>query len=386
MFPLIDDNIIESKYNKGMDIVNFSEDCDVDSAFLTYEDLLYLSPLEVNSYSKKINIVATNINDKRGKNLEVEKFYEKNINKQKIVFLSVIAKSDNFLVPYYLTYYRIEKPSFEINRVIHKTKPDYIIIFLHTEKKISSKDLRKNFIAFISELDRKPDLIIADIDKTIKINKTKIFPFRKGEVILEKKFNMYNKFYFMDFEKRNEKKTIEKLENLIKNTENYFNKKLTVSLSDIKLSSSDGSPLGVIISCAMYNFLKSDVAVFNNNLLVNSLNKGDVKVKDVYSIIKNSGERLVYVKVRGEKMKDFLEYSLKADTSIYLNKTVINQNNLKNLNFYAGKMYKILTTDSFIKENNDILNYITEFSILNVKLIDSIMWYFRNHKIDLIIR
>ncbi len=387
-FPLISAEVVESLYSRGKEILALSSECDLDIISLTPADLENISLKEMTELAHNDKILATNIYSKKEKNIEIKKHYELDFQGQKTLILSVIANDTDPSKPFYISDFRIEKPQYEINKLILKKNYKRIAIILHTANPISyeKNKTKKYFSDFLSALTKKPEIIFANIDKNFVLNGVKIigYGYSKKVFSFEKKFAFFEKI--RQFEPTVKKSEIPtpKTDEIATKTVSFFSKKLTVSLNDIEPKKDGKSPMGELVSYAMFSFLKSDLSIFDNNLLINGIKKGDVKVKDIYSLFPNEKERLVYIKTRGENLIYLLTRAIENDSSVYFKGKVIYKKDLNGLILQPGKTYRIIAAESSIRNDTDILNHITEFSILNVKLIDAVMWYSRTHKLDII--
>ena len=385
VFPLISNGIIENKYNRAKEVVSFSSECEADIISPTRNDLIKI-PMEIRNYIDNGTFIATNIYNKNGKALNTNKYFKKIINNKKIIILSLIINESDITKPFYLSNYRIEEPAYEINRITTQNDFDYMILLMHSSKILyNSKKTREYFRNLFSKLTRKPSVIFTDIDKNIEIDGVKIVGYKDKitSFYFEKKFGFFKKITSSSFARSSQMKHMPETETIIDKTNLYFSKRLSVSKEPIPLKNQNKYPLAELISYAMFKFLRSDISIFNNDLVINPINSGDITVKDVYSIISNDAERFVYIKTRGEKIQPLLYQTIDTN-SIYTQGKIITKDDIEKLKFQPQKIYRIITTESSIRGNVEILNYINEFSILNVKLMDGIMWYFRNHKIGII--
>ncbi|MEF3279946.1 MAG: 5'-nucleotidase C-terminal domain-containing protein [Elusimicrobiota bacterium] len=387
-FPLISpQEIPENEYNKGNDILSFAKDCSINIVSLTNTDLEKLPPQIISNYFKKnSSILATNIYNKHNsKSFFAKKNLISNINNKKLSLFSIIANSTDPAIAFYISDYRIENPLYEINKINSSTSYDIAIIILHSNLKGKNEEELNNYLKkFLSNLTRKPDFVLADINKKIKIGKTYFIPYgnKNSLITISQKLNFWKKITIEEIPKKKIGIKFVLLDDIIEKTDKYFNKKISFSYSDIPVKNGNSS-LGNIYAYALFSFLKSDISIFDNNLLKKGIKKGDITIKDVYSTITDTSEKLVYIKVKGDKINELIRYTKNLNTSIYISKKYTDKDSEK-IDLPQQKTYRILTTKKFIKENSELLNYITEFSILDINIIDGIMWYLRNHKLDII--
>ncbi|HOL63606.1 MAG TPA: hypothetical protein PK103_09630, partial [Elusimicrobiales bacterium] len=260
-FPLISAEVVESLYSRGKEILALSSECDLDIISLTPADLENISLKEMTELAHNDKILATNIYSKKEKNIEIKKHYELDFQGQKTLILSVIANDTDPSKPFYISDFRIEKPQYEINKLALKKNYKRIAIILHTANPISyeKNKTKKYFSDFLSALTKKPEIIFANIDKNFVLNGVKIigYGYSKKVFSFEKKFAFFEKI--RQFEPTVKKSEIPtpKTDEIATKTVSFFSKKLTVSLNDIEPKKDGKSPMGELVSYAMFSFLKS---------------------------------------------------------------------------------------------------------------------------------
>ncbi|MBP7795297.1 MAG: hypothetical protein KA059_00780 [Elusimicrobiales bacterium] len=386
LFPLISNpDVVENIYNRGNDVIAFAKGCSIDAISITRNDLIEIKTNYLSQYIKANPfIIATNVYDKFNKNFFAKKYLTFEINKKKILLLSVISDSSSPDMAFYISGYRIENPVYEINRVNANIKSDTEVVILHSDfRDKSEKETKEYFKKFLSLLTRKPDYIIADVSKNIYIDKTRIIGYtdKNTDIYFLREFNFFKKINVKKMDKNSKPYNFQELDDMIKKTDDYFNRKLTVAESDIPLSDGDISPLGNMFAYGLSKFLRSDIVIFDNRLLKKGIKKGDVRIKDIYSVIKNTDEKFIYLKIRKEKLKELIQDLNGMDVSIYSKNLDLSKLSIPADKSFKNSIYRILTTENFVKDNSELLNHINEFSILNVKMIDGILWYARNYKL-----
>lgn len=367
-------NIIENKYNRGKETIFFSEECFLDVLTITQNDLLYIEPKELSKYSNDFpQIIATNIYSKYDKKIKFNKYKILNHKGKKLLILSIISRDTD--KPYYISDYRIEDAAYEINKINSSVVYNSSLIIFDLEKEFNNiKETKEYFTKLLSKITVKPDFILAPVSDNIKIGKTLIIALNRDiDIKIIKKFGFFIKPVVTKYFPNYSQLKPAKLEKIINNTKTYFNKTISQAINDIKIKGSDYSPLGTLYAYAISRFLKSDLVIFDNSLLNQSLKQGNITLKDIYLTLNDFSETLVYIKIRGNELEQLIDHIKKSDVSIYG----------KN-EYMPNKIYRIITTKKLIKRQNELLNYITEFSVLKINLIDAIIWYARNHKLDII--
>jgi hypothetical protein len=349
--------------------------------------MISLTPSDLNEFQSHYlstfiesgsTVVATNVYSKFNRKFSLGKHLMYENNHKKIIILSVIADPNNPEKPFYISEYRIESPAYEINRINSSLRYDTEIIILHSDfSNKKQKEIKEYFKKFISPISRKPDYIIADINKNFSIKKTKVIGYYsdKADINFYNELNFFKRVESKKMASYSKKLILYDVDDIIKKTDKYFNKKISSADEDIPMYDGNNSPLGMIFAYGLSRFLRSDMVIFDNKLLKKGIEKGDITVKVVYSIIKNDDERFIYLKIRKENMESLNDYIKNLNVSIYSTINITGKTPQKNM------IYRVLTTENFIKNNPQILNHINEFSILNVKMIDGILWYVRNHKL-----
>jgi hypothetical protein len=373
---IIEPPIVESLYNRGMDVLSLSKECDVDSISLTYNDLANISPDILKNYLENYNIISANIYDTKNTKYQFKKFIKRKINEKNILFTSAIINLSQPTSANYTKGYRIENPIYELNRILRENANFRIVLLNRYQDTIlDSKQEYKFLRYFISKLDIKPNIIILDISKEVNIDGVYILKSDTQTISLYKKLSIFNKIKKNQIIAKERKNNFTNTQEIIKKTKDYFSRKIANSPKNL-----DERETVIYIAKSIKKRIKSDFAAVCNKAFKNNIKKGDIRIKDVYLLVKDHNERLVYMKIRGEKMSEFLLELFKVSTAVYGDKP-IGENELKNLKFANYKIYKILINENCIKDNKEILNYVTEFSITDVKVLDTIMWYLRNYGI-----
>lgn len=367
-------NIIENKYNRGKETIIFSKECFFDVLTITQNDLLYITPKELSKYSNDFpQIIATNVYSKYDKKIRFNKYKIINHKGKKLLILSIIAKDSN--KPYYISDYMIEDPAYEINKINSSVVYNSSLIIFDLKKEFNNiKEAKEYFTKLISKITIKPDFILAPVLDNIKIGKTLIIALNKDtDIKIIKKFGFFIKPVTSKYLPIHSKAKPIELEKIINNTTTYFNKTISQAINDIEIEHSNYSPLGTLYAYALTRFLKSDLVIFDNSLLNKPLKQGKITLKDIYLTLNDYNETLVYIKIKGNELKQLIDYIKNSNVSIYG----------KN-EYMPNKIYRVITTKNLIKRQSELLNYITEFSVLKINLIDAIIWYARNHKLDII--
>lgn len=357
-------------YHYGLDTIMISSSCYYDAILLSANDLLIDSKKLTSYVSEYSKILATNIYIKF--NMKgFEKYIIKEALGNRIAIYSIIADDNNPTKAFHINDYRIENPLFEINRLNSKIKPDKYIIFLLTDKEISHKN-KEYFNTIVNGLSKKPQIIFTKTDKKLRISNTLIYPLPLKVTTIKstrvfgftklKEFNVKSEINYMD---------ISVITKMIKKTEEEFN--TTIFYTSKPLADNEISHL---IAKGITNFLTSDIVIIPNDIVKFGIKTGDVLQKDIYKIIKNPEDRLVYIKARGENIESIIQ-TFNKNTVIYINSKNIKEE--KEV-FLKSKIYRVITTMDFIKKNDEILNYIMEFTVLNIKIKQPIIWYFKKLK------
>lgn len=362
--------IPQNTYHYGMDVITLTSLCNYDALIIQPTDLIIDSKIIIEYLKTFPNIVATNLYIKFNMK-SFEKYILKEFNSKKLVIYSIIADSNSPLKSFYIEDYRIENPAFEINRINSKIKPDNYTIILLTNEDISHKN-KDYFNTLLQNLYPKPQLILAKTDKFFKIQDTLIYPLPKDDVNI--KITKTLGFSKIRKEKINSEidwHNLKELNLMIKKTNDEFEKKLcilTKPLTDINLTQ--------IIAKGIANFLYSDIVIIPSDTSTYAVSQGEITHKDIYRILKNPEDKLVYIKVKGENISNIIN-NFSKQSQIYINsKNLVNEKPV----FINSKIYRITTTLEFIKKNDELLNYIMEFSVLNIKIKQPVIWYFKNLK------
>ena len=373
---IIENKIIENIYNKGNDVLTLSRECNADAVFFRIDDLLNIPPNILKSLSENYPIILSNIYFAKNPTYQFKKYLKKELNNKSILIASLIMDLKEPLKATYIkSGYRIENPTYELNRILsHKADFKIVIINRYDKDKTSFKEEKKFFYNFISKLDKKPEIIISDVVENMTIKGVKIIKLENKTISIYKKFRFLNK---IEEKKIYGIKTIETplTKETIKKTEDYFNKKLTYSNLNLNLEQTK-----IYIAKSIKKRIKSDFSVVCDNIVKNGIKKGEFKIKDLYSIITDYDERLIYLRVKGEKIGDFFSEIFKITSAVYKEK-VINENDIKNTKFTTSKIYKILINENCLKNNKKILNYVAEFSVIKSNILDTMMWYTKNYGI-----
>ncbi|MCX7641102.1 MAG: hypothetical protein N2Z20_00510 [Elusimicrobiales bacterium] len=354
-------------YHNGLDTVLISSYCFYDAILLSENDLDIEYRKLIEFHSIFPNIIATNVYIKynmKGFN----KYYIKEIAGKKNVIYSVIVDSTSPLKSFYLNDYRIENPLFEINRLNTKLKPNSYIIFLFTNKKIEIRN--KNFlVTIINSLTPKPQIIFANIDKKIKISNTFILPYpQTTETIKAIKIFGFTKLKTYPILSEINYKSLPKLTEIINKTSKDLNVNLLINSKPL-----NEQELTMLIAKGITNFMFSDLVIISNDTVNCGVKPGVISHEDIYKIIKNPEDKLVYIKAKGDNIQNIIQ-TYEKNSIIYINsKNIVDGKSI----FDKSRIYRIITTIDFIKQNDDILNFIMEFSVLNIKIKQPIMWYFK---------
>jgi len=374
---IIESNIVENIYNKGVDVLTFSNECNADAIFLTKDDLISIKPDILKLYGEKYPIISANIYLTKDPKYQFKKYIKKEIDAKTILFTSVILNPEKLLAGDYLKSYRIENPIYELNKIfLQKADFRIVVINVYNKNETTLKEEKKIFSEFLSKLNKKPDIIITDISRDITLSETRVIPLENASIYIYKKFTFLNKIKKenLKIDKKNSIKT-PILDELKTKTLTYFNKKITTS----KINLTNIQTL-TYLSKSIKKRIKSDFAIVCGDIVKNEIRKGDIKIRDAYSVISDYDEKLVYLKVKGDKIYDFFSYIFKIKPLIYQEKE-IKENDIKNMKFIKSKTYKILINENCLKSNKEILNHIKEFSIIDVNVLDTMIWYLRNYGI-----
>lgn len=362
--------IPQNTYNYGIDTIKITSLCNYDALVLKPTDLIIDSKTLTEYFKIFPYLLSTNLYVKfnmKGFN----KYILKEINSKRIALYCVIADSNSPLRSFHIEDYRIENPAYEINKINSKIKPHKYIVILLTNDEINNKK-SEYFYTLIQNLNPKPHIIFAKTNKLIKIEKTLIYPLPQdaSNIKIIKTFG-FEKLRKEELKSEINWQEINELNQIRKKTDEEFNKKLcilTKSLSDTDLTK--------IIAKGVANFLYSDLVIIPSDILLSALFQGEVTHKDIYRILKNPEDKLVYIKIKGENISHIINNFSKISTMYINSRNIINEKPF----FLNSKTYRIITTLDFIKKNDEILNYIMEFTVLNIKIKQPIIWYFKTQK------
>ncbi|MCX7905552.1 MAG: hypothetical protein N2446_02495 [Elusimicrobiales bacterium] len=364
------ERIPQNIYHYGLDTILISSYCFYNAVLLSQYDFNIESTKLMEYYRKYPNLIATNVYVKYNMN-GFTKYYTKEIFGKKKVIYSIVANSDSPSSSFYINDYRIENPIYEINKLNNKLKPDNYIVFLFLDKTIDSNN-KDFFHNIINSLYPKPQIIFTNINKKIKISKTNIIPLpsKTSTTKIIKTFGV-TKIKTYPLKSELDYKKLQQLTELKNKTFNELNTNLLSVSKNL-----DERELGMLISKGIINFIFSDIVIIPNDIINSDIKSNKISYKDLYKIIKNPEDKLVYIKTSGEKIQDILQ-NFEKNSIIYINsKNIINEKP----NFQKLKIYKITTTLDFIKKNDEIFNFIMEFSILNIKIKQPVIWYFKKLK------
>lgn len=358
--------IPENIYNHGYDTVMISSSCRHNAIVFGISDLNIKSDIIAKYQQTYPDILATNVYVKYNRKPFMKYLSINSKKNTKIQLYSVIANPTSFDKPFYTGDFRIENPLYEINHLNHQFKPEKYILIIHTSQKIKDK---KYFEDILSNLTLKPLIILANTDKKINVSGINIFPIPdySKKISIEKRFGII-KLRSKDINNLSSYHKITQLDKLVKNTKEEFDRKITTlsePISDKKISE--------ITARSMVNFISSDLAVISNSTAVEGLKKGEVRVKNLYNVLKNPNDKLVYIKIKGSNLERLIGEVSNIST-IYINTKIDDKR------FKKDKIYRMFTTLDFIKENDFILNYVTEFTVLNIQINKPVIWYLKNRK------
>lgn len=362
--------IPQNIYHYGLDTITISSACYYDAILLSINDLTIDSKKMVSYTARYSNILASNIYVKFNMK-SFERYILKEFSGRKLALYSVIADNKDPTRAFYLGDYRIENPLFEINRINLKIKPDRYILILHTKNQLTSKN-KEYFNTLINSLEKKPEVIFAKIDKKIRVSNTLIYPLSSKEISISssKRFGFF-KIKESEIIYETQATAIPPITKMIKETEEELTKKIfstSTPLADRELLT--------LLAKGLVNFLPSDIAIIPHDIINSGIKPGDVYLKDLYAIFKNPEDNLVYIKAKGEDVENICE-RFEKNAVIYISpKTIKDEKN----KFIKGRIYRIITTREFIKNNDAFLNFITEFTVLDTKIKQPIIWYFNKLK------
>lgn len=355
-------------YHYGYDTVILSSICNYDAISLSPIDLT-LSFKKIMDYMKNHdNLLATNVYIKFNMK-SFKKYIDKDISGKKLLVYSIITDDSNPLKSFHEGDYRVENPSYEINKLNSNIKPNQYLLIIRSKKQFNKRD-KNYFKTLIENLDKKPQAILCEIDKKYVVLDVPIVPLphKDSEIKVVKKFGCL-KFKttskiennFINIHSKKE------LEDMIEKTKNYLDQKLLKIVKSISKKE-----MNYIIAKGISNFITCDVVIISNHTIRDTYITHDILIKDLYEMINDPEDKLVYIKIKGEKLNDLINQN--NNSTLYIKQKHI-LNGKVNLN--KTHMYKLITTTNYLKENDTILNLISEFSILDIKITQPIIWYFR---------
>ena len=375
---IIKPQIVENLYNKGVDVLTLSKECEVDAVLIDYNDLINISPNTLENYSKKYNIVSANIYDNKSTKYFLKKLIKKDINQKTILLTSVIANLSQPLSQSHINGYHIENPIYELNKILFNEKATLKIVVINRygDKTDNFKDEKKLFSNFISKLDKKPDIIISDIPKEMTIDGVWITKSENAFISIYKKLAFLNEIKRKEIKPEVENTSKTPLTNeIITKTKEYFNKEIAFSKIEI-----NKEKILLYLAKSIKKRVKSDFAVICDKTIKDGIKKGKIKIKDIYSVINDYNEKTVYLKIRAEKMNDFFFDILKINFVVY-DKKELKEDDIKKIRFTNSKVYRVLINENCIKNNKSLFNHVAEFSVINVNLCENLIWYLRNYGI-----
>ncbi len=356
-------------YNYGFDSLTISSACNYDGIIFSVSDI-NMDTEKISEYFNysSTNIIASNVYIKSNMK-SFKKYIFKNLNSKKVAIYCVISDLESPTRSFYLKNFRIENPAFEINRLNYKLKPDKYILILQTQKTLTTEQL-SYFKKLFESLTIKPLLVFADVNKPFSVDAVKIFPLPSSS----QKISMESKFGILKVKQTNiteytEPSKISDIERIRKKTNEEFFKKLRFLKQELS-----AEQLNEIVAKSLVNFISSDIAIIDRKTVTDGLKEGNVIMEDIYRVFKNPWDKVVYIKIKGNLLNDMLK-SISDTSTIYINSKLGKQPT-----FEKNKIYRMFTTLDFIKANDSILNYITEFSILNIQIKHPFVWYLKNKK------
>ncbi|MGC8867486.1 MAG: 5'-nucleotidase C-terminal domain-containing protein, partial [Elusimicrobiales bacterium] len=346
------------------DSITVSSACNYDGILFSVSDM-DISAEKISEYIKYFpEIIASNLYIKSNMKA-LKKYILKNINSKRIAIYSVISDPTSPTKSFYYTNLRIENPVFEINRLNYQLKPDKYILIHQALKPVNSLDY---FEKLIQPLTHKPFFIFSNTDKVLSVHGIKVFPIPPypKKITMEKKFGILKikQTHLRQYLNASE---ISEVAKLMKKTNDEFSKKLRVlshPLSDEQING--------IVAKSLVNFIPSDIAMISKKTVIKGIREGDVTMEEIYNILKNPWDKIVYIKLKGSTLTDMIN-NFSDISTIYINSKLG-----KKPVFEKNKIYRMFTTLDFIKDNDSILNYITEFSILNIQIRHPLSWYLKN--------
>ncbi|MBU2572958.1 MAG: 5'-nucleotidase C-terminal domain-containing protein [Elusimicrobia bacterium] len=322
--------------------------------------------------------------------------------KTKIGFFAVtVMDPDRPNTPKYLTNYKFEKESYEIERSIKALKDagaDIMVLLLDINAK--KKTGKGYYAAFFSRLPP-IDLIITDdpaVKKPLRINNSWIIPApskmssaarielsvdpRSGRLL---KAN--HKLMLLDKEKYGQDPAT--LETVMRHrgfVSKHFLKRIGTALGDIKRSEKGlDSPLGNFTADCIKRWARSNGAIINNAILAGDIAKGAVTLGDLYRVLPHDTS-VVFVKIRGEDLKRAVEETISKDISVsgieaHMRGRTVDRLLINGRPLFPNRIYRLAVPDSMVNDKEyTLLSSATEFANSRRSLREVLGWCFSRQK------
>lgn len=387
---IINPDIIENKHTKGREIIELAKACNFNMVTFSAEDLEYLKIPAVRKYIKIFpDIILTNVYSKFDNDLPVKKYY---LNSNYLI-TSVIINPLEPESPFYISDYRIENPLYEINKIFNRFKNRKIkkIVILNIKNDmIAEKIFEEKLTEFIEKLEHAPDIILTDVKDIKKIKNTLIIPSGSKNVNfkIKKIMEFYSKYELKELKPEktllNSDEKFKEIDKITEKVKNHFNSELTHISEDLNLS--DYNTFSLFVAHIISKYMYSDFLIFDKYEIKNTVKPGKITLKEVYNLLKDNYENIIYAKIKGENIPNFISDTILRDELATANiKIFLKDGEIKNIvirgkTLQPQKIYSVIIPINYIRKNQKVIGYINEFSTLNVKMIDTLLWYFKTHR------
>ncbi len=306
-----------------------------------------------------------------------------------------------------LPFYRLEKENYEIARNVAALKESgaKIIIMLinvrPAKKDFPIKDFPiKDFYKTIARGNNAPDIVLINglnSGKQLKINHTYfVNQVRNSSLALKTKISINTKTgklsgiaiktISLNKKKIGEDDKILKLETAhIKKIAAIFDKKIGSSYETLERTETGISTLANWIAQCMKRWSRAQGAVISCDVLKSNLSKGPITKRDIYKLL-NYNTHIVYVKLRGKSLKNFINNNLDkglglAGITLSIKNNAAFEIKVNNRRLRPAKIYQITVPDYMLNEEKyALLPHAVEFVNKPKSIIEILKWNLRRNR------